>query len=287
MWSTASCYCFASSAQVGPRHEQQHVAGDHLLGSRVGRVDRLRLGDHLARQRLLVRTAVGAHVRQPVVVAIIAQDRGLQRIELEDSLPEPVREVVDGALAPGVDKTAPPRWSSDGRQKCSGSRRGPQSRRGPPAAPVRSPPAGRTGMPMAVDPVRQRRKVVACRKRSPCRWSYATSATSSGRRGSQDRSLPRFQRLVAPGQPASLRGGLLLPFPPFAPRVPLQGVARYGSRSSTSSRARVRERGGDPHVLQLPRARSTGPAAASRPASRGRSCASGSRRRRSRRCAGA
>ena len=30
-------------------------------------------------------------------------------------------------------------------------------------------------------------------------WSYATSQTRSGRSGSQDRSLPRFQRLVAPG----------------------------------------------------------------------------------------
>ena len=31
-------------------------------------------------------------------------------------------------------------------------------------------------------------------------WSYATSQTRSGRSGSQLRSLPRFQRLVAPGQ---------------------------------------------------------------------------------------
>src|SRR5215470_175401 len=37
---------------------------------------------------------------------------------------------------------------------------------------------------------RQQRKCAMCRKRLPCMCSYATSTTSSGRKGSQERSLP-------------------------------------------------------------------------------------------------
>src|SRR3712207_8877401 len=33
----------------------------------------------------------------------------------------------------------------------------------------------------------------------PSSWSYLTSTTSSGRSGTQERSLPAFQRLCAPG----------------------------------------------------------------------------------------
>ena len=57
---------------------------------------------------------------------------------------------------------------------------------------------------------RQRTKLVACRKRSPCRWSYATSTTRSGASGTQSSDRPRLQRLSPPGMrmgaPSSSRG---------------------------------------------------------------------------------
>src|SRR2546430_1029801 len=46
---------------------------------------------------------------------------------------------------------------------------------------------------------RQRKKVAAWRRRSPCRWSYFTSHARSMRRGSRDRSCPALRRLCPPG----------------------------------------------------------------------------------------
>ena len=46
---------------------------------------------------------------------------------------------------------------------------------------------------------RHRRHCAVCRNRVPSMWSYATSTTSSGRSGTQDRSFFAFHRLTAPG----------------------------------------------------------------------------------------
>ena len=62
-----------------------------------------------------------------------------------------------------------------------------------------SPRAGRSVQSAGDLSGRQRLNVVPCRNRSPWRWSNATSTTRSARSGSHDRSLPRFQRDVAPG----------------------------------------------------------------------------------------
>ena len=45
-------------------------------------------------------------VLEPVGVALVAVERGGRRVELEDALPEPVGEVVDGARAWSVTEGA-------------------------------------------------------------------------------------------------------------------------------------------------------------------------------------
>src|SRR5262245_39708166 len=77
-------------------------------------------------------------------------------------------------------------------------------------------------------------------------WSYATSQTRSGRSGSQLRSFPRFQRLLAPG---ALR--LLLRLGPVAPRVTLECLlAQRGQLGDELLPRGIRERRGDADVVE-------------------------------------
>ena len=119
--------------------------------------------------------------------------------------------------------------------------------------------------------------------RSPCMWSYFTSQTRSIRSGSHDRSLPALQRLWPPG--------IRVVSPP-----PASAHSRHGCSSSAPlaqrrelrrelPARRHRERRGHADVMQPPLRRRRARAAASRRARPSRPCASGSRRRRSRRCA--
>ena len=115
---------------------------------------------------------------------------------------------------------------------------------------------------------RQRWKRAVWRKRSPCRCSYATSATSSTRSGSQLRSLPAFHRLCAAGPALPARGGVGVGFGPLAPRdgrrarrrgtARARRAARRGrARRSCSPRrrgaARRRRRRGRAAASRLPR----------------------------------
>ena len=87
--------------QVRARHQHQHVAGDHLLG--IEALDADRLG---RRQRLAICGSVSrppslAQVWQPVVPAIVAEDRGVDRVSFQDSVPEAVGQLVDGDVRVG------------------------------------------------------------------------------------------------------------------------------------------------------------------------------------------
>ena len=81
--------------------ERQQVAGDDLLGLEALGADLLRLGQRGAERGLVGGTAVRAEIGPAVVVALIAEDRGGQRVALENSLPESVGEVVHGGI--GID----------------------------------------------------------------------------------------------------------------------------------------------------------------------------------------
>ena len=81
--------------------ERQQVAGDDLLGLEPVGADVLRLGQRGAERGLVGGTAIRAEVGPAVVEALIAEDRGGQRVALENSLPEAVGEVVHGGI--GID----------------------------------------------------------------------------------------------------------------------------------------------------------------------------------------
>ena len=78
---------------AGDQH--QHVPRDHLLGIEAVAADRLGLRQHLSREVGFLGATLGTEVRQTIVVAIVAQDGGLDRIELQDLLPEAIGELVD------------------------------------------------------------------------------------------------------------------------------------------------------------------------------------------------
>ena len=85
--------------RAGDQH--QHVARDHLLGIEALGADRLGLGQCLAEGRRVRRTAGLPEVRQAVVPAGIAQDRGVDRVALQDTVPETVGQLVDGEVRIG------------------------------------------------------------------------------------------------------------------------------------------------------------------------------------------
>ena len=92
------------------------------------------------------------------------------------------------------------------------------------------------------------------------------------------------------GQSLARRVGVAVagPLGPFAPRVAVQRVLAQRRELLGQRRPLVpRERRRDPHVVELARRRRTAPAAATRRGCPARSCASGTRRRRSRPFAGA
>ena len=73
-----------------------HVERDLLLEREAGLRDRARLGLGGLHQPARLRATLGTGVRQAVVVALVAVDRRRRRRQLEDPLPEPVGERVDG-----------------------------------------------------------------------------------------------------------------------------------------------------------------------------------------------
>ena len=88
----------------------------------------------------------------------------------------------------------------------------------------------------------------------PCICSYATSATSSARSGSQLRSFPADHRLCPPG----IRPALTAPAPSSsahpAQGCPISALSRYGSKKSNQLHPlRRRKAGTNPHMLQRPR----------------------------------
>jgi len=84
--------------EVRAGHEDQHVARDHLLRLEAGGVNRLCLSQRLAVGSLVGRPAGGTEIRQQVVEAVVAEDGGEHRVALEDPVPEPVGELVDGGV---------------------------------------------------------------------------------------------------------------------------------------------------------------------------------------------
>ena len=67
--------------------ERQQVTGDDLLGLEPVGADVLRLGQRGAERGLVGRTAVRAEIGPAVVVALIAEDRGGQRVALREFPP--------------------------------------------------------------------------------------------------------------------------------------------------------------------------------------------------------
>ena len=78
---------------AGDQH--QHVPRDYLLGVEAITANCVRLRQHLSREVGFLGATLGTEVRQTIVVAIVAQDGGLDRIELQDLLPEAIGELVD------------------------------------------------------------------------------------------------------------------------------------------------------------------------------------------------
>ena len=109
MWLIASWYSFCSSASRWLlRHQDQHVAGDDLLRvEAVGRIDSTSASERPIGGRVR-RAALRAQVGQAVVAAVVAQDRGVDRVAFEDALPEAVGELVDGGV--GIGGTVTGRW---------------------------------------------------------------------------------------------------------------------------------------------------------------------------------
>jgi hypothetical protein len=84
--------------EVVLRDEDQQVTGDDLLGAEPVHGDLTRLGEDGTVGSFLGRAAIGAEVRPAVVETLVAQDRGPGRVALQDPVPEPVGEVVDGSV---------------------------------------------------------------------------------------------------------------------------------------------------------------------------------------------
>ena len=94
-------------AQLGD--DDEHVAGDPLLGGQALDRDRACLGGGPVQEVARLGATGRARVLEAVGVAVVAVERGDRRIELENGLPEPFREVVDGRAGRlGVDTMKPP-----------------------------------------------------------------------------------------------------------------------------------------------------------------------------------
>ena len=83
--------------------EDQQVAGDDLLGIEPLGGDLLRLGQGGSEGGLFGGSPGGAEVGPAVAVALVAEDRGGQRVAFEDAFPEAVGEVIDGSIRIGDD----------------------------------------------------------------------------------------------------------------------------------------------------------------------------------------
>ena len=81
--------------------DPEHVAGDPVLGRQAVGRDRAGLGGGPLHERRAPGAAGRARVLEAVGVALVAVERGGRRVELEDRLPEPVGEVVDGRVGSG------------------------------------------------------------------------------------------------------------------------------------------------------------------------------------------
>ena len=93
--------------RAGDQHE--HVARDHLLGIESVGVDRLRVGQCLPEGRRVRCTSSLPEVGQHVIPPRIAQDRGVDRVALQDTVPETVGQLVDGKVWLGH-RPVSPRW---------------------------------------------------------------------------------------------------------------------------------------------------------------------------------
>ena len=81
--------------------EHQHVAGDDRLDVQLVALDGLSALQNVAQCGLVCGASLRTDVRQPIVIAVVAQDGGLHRIALQDSLPEFVCQLRDGGVGIG------------------------------------------------------------------------------------------------------------------------------------------------------------------------------------------
>ena len=80
------------------RDEDQQVPRDDLLGTEPVHRDLTRLGEHGTVGGLIGRATIRAEVRPAVVETLVTQEGGPGRVALQDAVPEPVGEVVDGSV---------------------------------------------------------------------------------------------------------------------------------------------------------------------------------------------
>ena len=78
--------------------QDDQVPRDHLLRLEPVCRDLAGLGERRTVRGLVGRASVRAEVGPAVVVPLVAEDRRPHRVAVEDALPEPVGEVVDGSV---------------------------------------------------------------------------------------------------------------------------------------------------------------------------------------------
>ena len=241
MWSMANWYCFLSSASS--RFSQTSTSMSRVMTCSGSRPWRDRPSPRPARRgtRPRRRRGLRPEVRPAIAPAIIAEDRGGERIALQHALPKAVGELVDSGV----------RIAGDGYGGL-GLRCRTLLQRG---STVRPPLLG-SWSPEDVGEQRGRRlrelivATVGRRSIRPpaaegCRVTEAIALEvvegdladrAPGRTGSQERSLPRFQREVAPGMrfPAPTSITFYISFH-SCHGWPSTASRRYGFRKSTSS----------------------------------------------------